>query len=298
MPGEDFKVPCRREEAGPEDDRQQRALRERLREVESLLEESRAGLAQAGKMAELGGLLAGIAHEINTPLASISSNTDNLSVALQRLRGLIGAIDPGLAESARRECEEALAIAEEALRTNRIACDRVLKIVGGLRTFARRDEIAPQKANIHEGIEGTLALLAHEIKRRIRVVKEYELRRELLCFPDQLNQVFMNILINAAQAIENQGEIRIRTWEEGDKVRISIADNGKGIPAELQSRIFDSGFTTKKAGEGTGLGLAISRRIVEAHGGTIEFKSDPGRGTTFTIVLPARTAEEMETNGR
>jgi len=297
MQDETHSVSSRPEEGGHEGDRQRRALEERLRQIESLLEESRAGLAQAGKMAELGSLLAGIAHEINTPLASISSNTDSLSVVLQKLRSLIAAVGPGLAEGGRQGCEDALSIAEEALRTNRIACDRVLRIVGGLRTFARQNETEPQKADIHEGIEGTLALLAHELKRRIQVVKQYELRREVLCFPDQLNQVFMNLLVNAAQAIETQGEIRIRTWEEGNTIRISISDSGKGIPADMQSRIFDSGFTTKRAGEGTGLGLTISRRIVEAHGGTIEFESEPGRGTTFTIVLPARTAEEKEPNG-
>ena len=273
-----------------------RDLHRRLEEVEGLLRESGARLVQAEKMAELGNLLAGIAHEINTPLASISSNTDTTALALQKLKGLIASEFPDEASLSRQRFEDAVSIAGESLRMSRLACDRILKLVAGLRGFARHDDLRMQKANVHEGIESTLALVAHELKGRIQVVKQYGDLPEIECSPDQLNQVFMNILVNAAQAIEGPGEIRIRTWQEGDTIRISIADSGTGIPADLARKIFDSGFTTKKPGQGTGLGLAISSRIVQAHGGRIELGSGAGRGATFTIVLPIRTTEERKTN--
>ena len=273
-----------------------RDLHRRLDEVEGLLRESGARLVQAEKMAELGNLLAGIAHEINTPLASISSNTDTTALALQKLKGLIASEFPDEASLSRQRFDDAVSIAGESLRMSRLACDRILKLVAGLRGFARHDDLRMQKANVHEGIESTLALVAHELKGRIQVVKQYGDLPEIECLPDQLNQVFMNILVNAAQAIEGPGEIRIRTWQEGDTIRISIADSGTGIPADLARKIFDSGFTTKKPGQGTGLGLAISSRIVQAHGGRIELGSGAGRGATFTIVLPIRTTEERKTN--
>ena len=268
----------------------------RLDEVEGLLRESRARLAQAEKMAELGNLVAGIAHEMNTPLASVSSNTDTLALVLQKLSGLIVSEFPDESSPARRRFEEALSIAAESLRTSRLACDRILRLVGALRGFARHDDLRMQKADLHAGIESTLALVAHELKGRIKVVKEYGDLPEIECYPDQLNQVFMNLLVNAAQAITGPGEIRIRTSRDRDMVRISISDSGSGIPTELVSRVFDSGFTTKKAGEGTGLGLSISNRIVQAHGGRIELDGGAGRGATFTIVLPVRTTGERKAN--
>jgi signal transduction histidine kinase len=268
----------------------------RLDEVEGLLRESTARLAKAEKMAELGNLVAGIAHEMNTPLASISSNTDTIALVLQKMSGLIVSEFPDEASAVRRRFEEALSMATESLRTSRLACDRILKLVSALRGFARQDDLRIQKADVHAGIESTLAVVAHELKGRIKVVKEYGDLPEIECYPDQLNQVFMNLLVNAAQAIAGPGEIRITTFHDGDTVRISISDSGSGIPAELVSRVFDSGFTTKHAGEGTGLGLSISKKIVQAHGGRIELDGGAGRGATFTIVLPVRTTEERKTN--
>ncbi len=271
-----------------------RPFEQKLLEIEQSLQDCQNRLAQAEKMAELGSLLTGIAHEINTPLASISSNTDMLALSLEKIRSLVGAARDGTASV--EEWEETLSIAEESLRTSRIACDRILKIVGGLRSFARREQTHPRRANLIEGIENTLVLLGHEIKGRIRMLKDYAEIPEIECYPDQLNQVFLNILVNAAQAIEGQGEIRIRTWTEGKTLRISISDTGKGIPADLMARVFDSGFTTKEIGAGTGLGLSISRKIVEAHHGRIELESEPGRGTTFTIALPVEQREERKPN--
>jgi two-component system NtrC family sensor kinase len=268
----------------------------RVAELESLLQESKTRLAQAEKMAELGNLVAGIAHEMNTPLASISSNTDTLALILQQIRGVIYSEFREEASPARRQLEEGLSLAEESLRTSRLACDRLLKLVAGLRGFARHDRMQPQAVDVHQCVDSTLSLINHELKGRIQVVKEYGDLPEIECFPDQLNQVFMNILVNAAQAIAGRGEIRIRTWQEGETVRISISDSGRGIPADLAHKLFEPGFTTKKAGEGTGLGLSISRRIVQAHGGRIDLESTPGPGATFTIILPVRATVERKTN--
>ena len=134
------------------------------------------------------------------------------------------------------EEQEVVEILKDAIRTNRLACERIVKIVRSLRNFARLDEAERKKVDIHEGIESTLTLVAHELKRRIKVIKEFGAVREIECYPNQLNQVFMNMLVNASQSIEGEGEIRIRTWEEDNAVRIAISDNGKGIPKNSKRR--------------------------------------------------------------
>ena len=225
-----------------------RSLEGQFSEKHKLLLESQAQLMQAEKMAALGSLVAGVAHEINTPLGSINSNNDIFALTFKKVQNLLksqAAPDP------QGEEQEVVEILADAIRTNRLACERIVKIVRSLRNFARLDEAERKKVDIHEGIESTLTLVAHELKRRIKVIKEFGAVREIECYPNQLNQVFMNMLVNASQAIEGEGEIRIRTWEEDDTVRIAISDNGKGIPPELQAKIFDPGFTTKKAGLGT-----------------------------------------------
>jgi signal transduction histidine kinase len=168
-----------------------------------------------------------------------------------------------------------------------------------VRIFARLDEVDSKKANIHEGIESTLTLLAHELRGRATVVREFGQVPEIECYPNALNQVFVNMIVNAVQAIERDdgsGQIRIRTWEEDGAVRIAITDNGKGISPEARARIFEAGFTTKRAGIGTGLGLSICQKIVQKHGGRIEVATEVGQGSTFTIVLPIEEARERKSN--
>jgi signal transduction histidine kinase len=173
---------------------------------------------------------------------------------------------------------------------SRDACGRIDKIVRSLRNFARLDEAEHKPADLHEGLDSTLTLVAHLLRERVQVRREYGSLPEVDCHPNQLNQVFLNILVNAAQAIEKQGEICIRTKllpGTPPQACVEIADTGGGIPAENLKRIFDPGFTTKGVGVGTGLGLAICYRIVAQHQGRIEVESEPGKGTTFRILLPA-----------
>ena len=271
--------------------RHTRELEQKFEEKTRLFLESQAQLVQAEKMAALGSLVAGVAHEINTPLGSVNSNNDIFGLAFQRVQQFLEAHPPADGVDPVKELEEVRAIGEDAIRTNRMACERIIKLVRSLRSFARLDEAERKRVSIHECIESTLTLVAHELKRRIEVIKEFGDVREIECYPNQLNQVFMNMLVNASQAIEGEGQIRIRTWEEGDTVRIAMSDTGKGIPPELQAKVFDPGFTTKRAGLGTGLGLSICYRIVENHGGHIELESEVGRGSTFTIVLPIEGVE-------
>jgi len=243
-------------------------------------QELAAQLIQSEKMAALGLLVAGVAHEINTPMGAIHSNNDIMRRAVTKIRSVIGPNPAG-------DVGRLLDILDEVARNNEIATDRIMHIVRSLKNFARLDEAERKKVDIHEGIESTLMLLEHEMKNRIRVVKQFGDIPEIECFPNQLNQVFMNILVNASHAIRDRGEITIRTWKDGETVKICIRDTGTGIPPEHLSKIFDPGFTTKGVGVGTGLGLSICYKIVQDHHGTIEVESSK-QGTTFTITLPLK----------
>jgi two-component system, NtrC family, sensor kinase len=235
-------------------------------------------LIQSERMAALGLLVAGVAHEINTPMGAIHSNNDIMTRAVGKVRKLM--------ESAPdNEVRRLLDILGEVCRNNEIATERIMKIVRNLKNFARLDEAERKKVDIHEGIESTLSLLRHQLKSRIRIVKCFGDIPEIECYPNELNQVFMNILVNAAQAIKHRGEITVKTWREGDRVKIAISDTGVGIPPENLSKVFDPGFTTKGVGLGTGLGLSICYKIVQEHRGTIEAESSK-QGTTFTISIP------------
>src|SRR5262245_4169239 len=249
-------------------------------------EELTSQLIQSEKMAALGLLVAGVAHEINTPMGAIHSNNDIMMRAVSRIRRLVG-------PSSDKELLRVLNILEEVCRNNGTATDRIMKIVRSLKNFARLDEAERKKVNIHEGLESTLTLLRHQLKNRIRIVKDFADLPEIECFPNQLNQVFMNILVNGAQAIHERGTITVRTFRENDKVKISIGDTGIGIPPEHLSKVFDPGFTTKGVGVGTGLGLSISYKIIKDHDGTIEVVSSKD-GTTFTISIPLTVPRKVQ----
>lgn len=165
---------------------------------------------------------------------------------------------------------------------------RVKRIVQDLKDFSHVDESNWQHANLEQGMDSTLNVVANEIKYKAQVVKEYCRLPDVECMPSQLNQVFLNLLMNAAQAIDNKGIITVRTGLAGDEVWVEVEDTGKGIAPENLHRIFDPFFTTKPIGKGTGLGLSLSYRIVQKHRGRIEVKSEVGKGTTFRVCLPLR----------
>ena len=239
------------------------------------LRQAQSQLVQSEKMAALGNLVAGIAHEINTPLGAVTSNTD---VVRRGLGKLAADLPPAHASM--------LPSLDDLLATSAEACQRIAVIVRNLRNFARLDEAEWKSADLREGLESTLTLVAHLYRGRIEIVREYGESPRVDCHPGQLNQVFMNLLVNAIQAIEGPGTIRIRLSVDGPDVRVDVEDTGGGIAPEHLTRVFDPGFTTKGVGVGTGLGLAICHRIVTAHGGTIGVTSRRGAGSVFSIRLP------------
>ena len=246
------------------------------------LKEAQSQLVQSAKLAAMGQLVAGVAHEINSPLGAINSNFDVTTRALKLLREALTHRSAGPDEKS----ETLFATLDSLTEVNRLACARIMRIVRDLRTFARLDEADFKEVNLNENIDSTLSLLQHELRDRIRVTKELAQLPIIPCYPNRLNQVFMNLLLNAIQAITGKGEICVRTCLEGPNLRVSITDSGSGIKAENLEKIFDPGFTTKGVGVGTGLGLSISARIIEDHRGTITVQSEVGKGTTFVVSLP------------
>lgn len=241
------------------------------------LRDTQTKLVQREKMASLGMLVAGVAHEINNPLGAIHSNISVCKSLVEKLNSRY---------NNDHELKNIIKSLHEINNVNSIACDRIMRIVKSLKTFARLDEAEYKEANIHEGIDTTLVLLHYKMKNRIEVVKNYGNIPMIKCYPEQLNQVFMNLLTNAIDAIPDKGTIWITTYYENDKVYIKIKDNGVGIKPEHIGKIFDPGFTTKGVGVGTGLGLSIVYSIIEAHQGNIWVESRVGQGTEFTIELP------------
>lgn len=272
--------------------RRNHELGEAHRSLEASYEELRAAEAEVvnnARLASLGGLIAGVAHEMNTPLGSLHSGHDTFQRALARLQEILAdeRVDPEELEEVRRIVRAVDTIA----RTQDLAFDRLSRIVGELRNFGRPDGAEVSVVDVHDGLESTLTILAHELEGRVTVDRDYGDLPAVECHPHRLNQVFMNLLVNAAHAIEGEGRILIRTTSDGDTVKVSILDSGVGIPEVDLSRIFEAGFTTKEARKGMGLGLLISRQIIHQHGGRIEVASRQGEGSTFTVVLPVRLPE-------
>jgi PAS domain S-box-containing protein len=261
---------------------------EELESTNRQLREAQSQLVQSEKMASLGNLVAGVAHELNTPIGAVASNVDVQRRAIEVVRNGLAVAELAPHVTANPRIGKALGILEETTKVTRDASERVSRIVKSLRNFARLDEAERKKADIHEGLDSTLTLLRHELRGGIEVVKDYGTLPEIDCFPNQLNQVFMNILVNACHAIEETGKITIATRLDGKNAIVSITDTGKGIKPEHLSKVFDPGFTTKGVGVGTGLGLSISFRIIQDHRGTISVASEVGKGTTFTLRLPIR----------
>jgi signal transduction histidine kinase len=252
-------------------------LEARVDERTEELRQTQAQLLQAEKMKSLGQLVAGVAHELNNPIGFVHANLQLLDEYVKKL------IDGPRSESDSERVVESIA---KLLSRSREGTERVKKIVQDLRTFSRMDHAELQEVDLHEEIDRTLALMAPRLRNRIEVECDYGNIPRVRCYAGQLNQVFLNLLINACDAIEERGTIRIVTRRHEEGVRIEVHDDGPGIPEEVRNRIFDPFFTTKPVGMGTGLGLSLSHGIVERHGGRLSVKSEPGQGTTFIIDLP------------
>ncbi len=270
-----------------------------LEDAYNQLKDTQSQMLQREKMASIGQLAAGVAHEINNPMGFISSNLSTLGKYAAKLAEFINAqaevldslgsqeATAKLAESRKRlKIDYVISDLNELLKESLDGADRVKKIVQGLKNFSRVDAAEIEYADINECIESTLNIAWNELKYKATVEKDYGTLPRTSCRPQQLNQVFMNLLINAAHAIEQQGVIAIRTWSENGFIYASIADTGCGITAEKINRIFEPFFTTKEIGKGTGLGLSIAYDIVQKHNGEINVVSEEGKGTTFTIKLP------------
>ena len=251
---------------------------------------AQAGLVNSARMASLGSLVAGIAHELNTPLGSLHSNHDVLHRALSRLQVILE--DEHVDETELDELRRVVRALDGVMAVNDMAVDRMVQLVKSLRNFGRPDRSERATVDVHEGLDSTLALLSHQMKDRIEVQREYAALVPLDCYPNQLNQVWMNLLVNAIQAIPERGTILVSTSADGNRLVVEIKDTGTGIPAENLRHIFQPGFTTKDGRIGMGLGLLIVHQIIERHGGQITVRSTPGTGTTFTVTLPQQLPEK------
>lgn len=274
-------------------------LNEELRASQGRLKQMQMQLIHSEKMASLGQLTAGLAHEINNPVNFISAGIGSLITNyndLSELLKIYSALKPEqdnrqlLTEVAqlKKELELDYLLIEipQLLSSIKSGAMRTTEIVRSLKNFTRQDEEKLKSANIHEGLDSTLLILRSQLGERVTVEKSYGALPPLQCYPGQLNQVFMNLLSNAIQAIEGKGQIQIKTFLQGEQALISITDNGKGMTEEVKQRIFEPFYTTKDVGEGTGLGLSISYGIIEKHGGKMEVLSTPGKGAEFRIHLP------------
>lgn len=264
-------------------------------------------LVQQEKMASIGQLAAGVAHEINNPMGFISSNLETLGKYTDRLRQFISVQDEVLKSVTDRESVGMLAEARKSLKIDYVLDDipalvaesndgalRVRTIVQNLKGFSRSDLPKMADADINDCIERAVNIAWNELKYKVTLKKEYGDLPTVSCYPQQLGQVFLNLLVNAAHAIDKQGEVIIATKVDGEIVSISVTDTGCGIPVENLDRIFEPFFTTKEVGTGTGLGLAISYEIIQSHGGAIEVESEIGKGTTFTVRLPIGNSDKRE----
>ena len=286
-------------------------MNSRMKELNEKFEQAQNQLLQSEKMAAIGQLAAGVAHEINNPVGYVDSNLRTLQGYVGDLGRLLdgyGEAETDLPEPRRKAVAELKDEVEvdylredlsDLVAESREGVKRVKKIVQDLKDFSRVGQVDWEWADVEQGLDSTLNIVWNELKYKAEVEKEFIGLPPVRSVPSQLNQVFMNLLVNAAQAIEERGTITVRTGMQGDDwVRVEISDTGKGIPAEDRDRIFEPFYTTKAVGKGTGLGLSLSYGLVSQHGGRMEVESEEGKGTTFRVWLPvggpAEEAEESE----
>jgi PAS domain S-box-containing protein len=270
-----------------------------LEDAYSELKSAQSTILQREKMASIGKLAAGVAHEINNPIGFVSGNLRALNKYIDKFIEFID-IQSEIIENL--NIKEALQETESKRKKLKIdymkedikdlikesldGTERVSKIVQNLKTFSRIDEASHKIADINESMESTVNIVWNELKYKAEVKKEYGSIPKIKCYPQELNQVFMNLLVNASQAIEKFGEIIIKTWQDEGHIYISISDTGCGMSEEVKNRIFEPFFTTKDVGKGTGLGLSITYDIIKKHNGEITVESEVGKGSTFTVKIP------------
>jgi signal transduction histidine kinase len=271
-----------------------------LTQLNQKLKSTQSQLLQSEKMASIGQLAAGVAHEINNPVGFVNSNLGTLEKYIAGLHSVITAyeqIDTELSANALAGVSEVkrkvdlpylLDDIPNLLKESQDGLVRVKRIIQDLRDFSHVDESTWQLASLESCMDSTLNVATNEIKYKAEIKKIYAGLPEVECLPSQINQVFLNLLVNAAQAIETKGVITIRTGVQGGEVWVEVEDTGKGISKENLAKIFDPFFTTKPVGKGTGLGLSVSFGIVQKHGGRIEVQSELGKGTVMRVWLPIK----------
>jgi len=271
----------------------------RLNKALAALKRSQAKVLHQEKMASIGQLAAGVAHEISNPIGFIHSNLSTLGKYLSRIVGFLAAqsgciaagAPPDQVESVRQQraslkIDYLVKDLEDLVRESLDGAERVRSIVEDLKSFSRADESEYKQADLNECLRSAINIAWNEIKGKATLRKELGEIPRSRCYPQQMNRVFMNLLVNAAQAIEQQGVITVRSWEEDGYVCVSVADTGQGIPEANLNRIFEPFFTTKEVGKETGLGLSIAYDIVKKHNGEITVRSEPGKGAEFTVRIP------------
>lgn len=294
---------------------QLRMMNERLEELveertEALQKEiderkaMQAQLVQQEKLASMGQLMAGIAHEINNPIGYVKSNLESLAKYSDRIVGFLNYLKP-LTE--RYFPQEVVAAINDRRKTDKLdlvvsdlrnlisesaeGVDRVKKIILDLKTFSRKDAEEAGPVDVNRTLEGIISIVWNEIKYVAELKSNYSEVPPVIGYPQKLGQVFLNLLLNAAHAITEHGTITVSTRQEGEMVCVEFADTGSGIPPEVLPHIFEPFYTTKEAGKGTGLGLSICADIVKRHDGSIEVFSEPGSGAVFTVKLPAKEVD-------
>lgn len=294
---------------------QMRANTNELEQAYSQLKSSQLALVQSEKMASLGQMVAGVAHEINTPLGYVQNNVAIGQELFSQIQAMIAEyealVDNLLNDQTSDEAisvqireivalradvnaQEMLGEMQGLMGDSLYGIGQISELVLNLKNFSRMDAAATDAVSLNDCIESALNIGRNVLKNKVEVIKELGALPKITCAPSQLNQVFLNLFTNAAQAMEEQGQLRIRTWSDDDAVHVSVADNGKGIPEENLTRIFDPFFTTKPVGEGTGLGLAITHQIIQQHNGEIRVESRVGEGTRFHIKLPITSTMKQQ----
>lgn len=270
-----------------------------LAHANAALKASQSQVLQQEKMASIGQLAAGVAHEINNPIGFITSNLNSLAKYLARMTEFIHLQKKALVSPENSFLRDEIHEKEKTMKLDFILDDsmkiieesldgseRVQRIVQNLKSFSRNDDGKCVAADINECFESAATIVWNEIKYKATLTKELGTLPRTICYPNQLNQVFINMLINAVQAIEEQGAIRVRTWHQDRAIWASVSDTGCGIPPEIISRVFEPFFTTKEVGTGTGLGLSITYEVIKRHNGNIWVESSVGEGSTFTFRIP------------